>query len=339
MPNSDHANISFVTQERGGGLKSLGGGSMVANRLLQSGFNINALRTNDTLRLREWIQYDTAVVQVAKAKLVGVADLMAAGLVYDLPNALGSTRLEWETDTDMNPASVSMSGISRSQDDEVEYNLVGMPIPIVHKDWTLNIRHLEASRRTGTPLDVTKAQKAGRSVAEQIESILWNGYTGLGSNNTIFGYTNAQFRNTGTSSADWSSGTATDGHNILADVLTMMEAAQADHMYGPYVIYLPIPVFTNLQADFKANSALSIYQRLIEIPGISAIRSTANLTSKNILMVQMTADVVQMVDGIQPTMVQWESHGGMLINFKIIAIMLPRIRNDSEQQSGIVHFS
>jgi hypothetical protein len=38
-------------------------------------------------------------------------------------------------------------------------------------------------------------------------------------------------------------------------------------------------------------------------------------------------------------MVQWDSHGGMVTHFKIIAIMLPRFRNDSENQSGIVHYS
>lgn len=326
------ANVDTITTGKG---ISRGSG-LVAQRLLSSGFNVNSLRTNDTLRKDEWKLYDTAIVSIAKARLIGVGDLMARGLSMSIPNALGVTRIEWETDTDMTPAAVSMSGIANAEDDRLEFSLTGIPVPIVHKDFTLNIRHLEASRRTGQPLDTTMAQKAGRVVAEKIESILWNGYTGLGSNNTIYGYTNAANRNTGSVTASWVTAT---GAQILADVLAMIAKAQADHMYGPYVIYVPIAVFTHLGDDYKAESDKTILQRIKEVSGIEDVKATAELSGTNIIMVQMTADVIQMLDGIQPTMVQWESHGGMVTHFKVIAIMLPRVRNDSEGQSGIVHYS
>jgi uncharacterized linocin/CFP29 family protein len=326
------ANVSLITNAGNG----FTGGGDVAKKLMANGFNINALRTHDTLRKDEWKLYDKEIVQIAKARLIGVGDLVSRGLTYKLANALGVTRLEWENDTDMTPAAVGMSGIQRSQDDRVEFSMTGIPIPIVYKDFTLNIRHLEASRRSGQPLDTTMAMKAGRSVAEKIEDILWNGFTGLGSNNTIYGYRTALNRNTGSVTSTWVTAT---GAQILADVLAMLQKAQDDHMYGPYVLYVPIAVMTNLGNDFKAESDKSIMQRLMEVPGITEIKSTAALTGTNIMLVQMTSDVVQMIDGIQPTMVQWDSHGGMVTHFKIIAIMLPRFRNDSENQSGIVHYS
>lgn len=328
----------FTPNSSGGGqIRGLGGNGFVAQQLLSSGFNVNALRTNDTLRKDEWKLYDTAVVQIAKARLIGVADLMSRGLTMKLNNALGVTRIEWETDTDMTPAAVSMSGIQRAQDDRIEFSLTGIPVPIIHKDFTLNIRHLEASRKTGQALDTTMAQKAGRVVSEKIEDILWNGYAGLGSNNTIYGYTNAANRNTGSgTSGAWI--TTPVGTTILSDVLAMIQKAYDDHMYGPFMLYVPINVMTILGNDFKTNSDKSILQRLLEIEGLESIKATANLSGA-VVLVQMTADVVQMIDGIQPTMVQWDSHGGFVTNFKIIAIMLPRMRNDSEGQSGIVHYT
>lgn len=325
------ANIDIISNS-GNGLS----GGLVAQQLMRNNFNVNALRTNATLRKDEWKLYDTAIVEIAKARLNGVADLMSRGLSFNLPNALGITRLEWETDTDMTPAAVGMSGIARSADDRVEFNLTGMPIPIIYKDWTLNIRQLEASRRTGMPLDTMMAQKAGRVVSEKIEDILWNGYTGLGSNNTIYGYTTAANRNTGSVTATWVTAT---GAQILGDVLAMVQKAYDDHMYGPFVLYVPIAVMTNLGNDFKANGDKSILQRIREVEGIAEVKATSGLTGTNVLLVQMTSDVVQMVNGIQPTMVQWDSHGGMVVNFKVLAIMLPRFRNDSEGQSGIVHYS
>lgn len=337
---TEGANVgAIVTNGKGGG-RVVGfnrtEGALVAQKLLSSGFNVNALRTNDTLRKDEWKLYDKEIVQIAKARLIGVSDLVSRGLTMKLNNALGVTRVEWETDTDMTPANVSMSGIQRAQDDRVEFSLTGIPVPIIHKDFTLNIRHLEASRRSGQPLDTTMAGKAGRVVAEKIEDMLWNGYAGLGSNNTIYGYTNAANRNTGSVTATW---VTTTGANILADTLAMIQKAQDDHMYGPYMLYVPIAVMTNLGNDFKTNSDRSILERIKAVEGIADVRATANLTGTNILLVQLTSDVIQMIDGIQPTMVQWDSHGGMVTNFKVLSIMLPRVRNDSEGQSGIVHYS
>lgn len=328
---SDVANVEIVTNSGG---KTSGG--FVAQTLMANNFNINALRTHDTLRKDEWKLYDTAIVQIAKTRLIGVADLMNAGLSYKLPNALGVTRLEWEMDTDMTPAAVGMSGIQRGQDDRVEFSMTGIPIPIIYKDFSLNIRHLEASRRSGQPLDTMMAQKAGRSVAEKIEDILWNGYAGLGTNNLVYGYRTAAQRNTYLIPLSWALVTTT-GDKILADVQAMINLAQADHMYGPYMIYCSIAAGINLDNDFKANGDKTIRERVLQVEGISGIRSTANLADGQVILVQMTPDVVQMVDGIQPTMVQWDSHGGMVTNFKILAIMLPRFRNDSEGQSGIVH--
>src|SRR4051812_35177411 len=119
MPES--VSIDHVTNI-GGSIK----GGLVAQKLLQSGFNINALRTNDTLRKDEWKLYDTAIVGIAKARLIGVGDLVSRGLTMKLNNALGVTRIEWENDTDLTPAAVSMSGIQRSQDDRIEYSLTGI---------------------------------------------------------------------------------------------------------------------------------------------------------------------------------------------------------------------
>lgn len=318
----------------GGNSRNASGG--VAARMLSSGFNVNALRTNGTLRKDEWIQYDTAVVEVARKRLGAVADLLSAGLRYNLSNALGTTRVEWETISDMDPADITMSGISQSQNDRVVYDLQGLPVPIVHKDFNINVRALEASRKTGQALDVTQAQYASRKVSEQIESMLFNGATVLGSNNTIYGYTTAPARNTGNLSASWLHAT---GEQIVGDILTMISALVADNMYGPYVIYVSAGVYVNMGEDYKAESDKTVLARVLEIPNIQAVRATKDLADGEVVMVQMSSDVVDMIDGLQPTTVEWESHGGFIMHFKVLAIMLPRVRNDYLEQSGIAHFT
>ena len=321
---------------------SAGGGGMsaagdVASRLLQSGFKISALRTNKTLRKDEWIQYDKAVVDVARSRLVGVADLMARGLTYPIADALGVTRVEWELLSDMSPAAVTMSGVEESENDRVTFDLTGIPLPIIHKDFNINIRALHASRKTGQPLDTVQAQVAARKVAEALETILFNGATVLGTNNPIYGYTTAPNRNTGSVTANWS--TVATGSQMLTDLLAMLGKAVGDNMYGPYVMYVSAAAYVRMSDDLKAASDRSIIERLLAVPGLEAIRMSKDLTGTTVLLVQMTRDVVDMIDGIQPTTVEWESHGGMVMHFKVLTIMIPRVRNDQLLNSGIVHYS
>jgi len=51
----------------------------------------------------------------------------------------------------------------------------------------------------------------------------------------------------------------------------------------------------------------------------------------------LTSDVVKMITGMGPTVVQWETQGGMRVHFKVMSIMVPRIAADHELKSGIVH--
>jgi len=333
MTNPANSANMDVIQSNGSGLTALGG---VAQRLLATNFNVNALRTQDVLRKNEWISFDQKVVEVARRRLVAVGDLMAAGLTYDVPNALGVTKVEWETISDLGDATISMSGISQGQNDRPDFQLQSVPLPIIHKDFQISIRGLEASRNLGMPLDTTQAELASRIVAERIETMLFAGSNVAGTTNKIFGYTTQTNRNTGSVTATWVTAT---GEQILTDLLAMINRANVDNMFGPYMLYVPIAVYSKMGNDFKANSDKSILSRLKELPQIIDIKPTVDLAGTNVILVQLTSDVVDMIDGIQPTMVMWESHGGMLLNFKVLAVMVPRVKSDRETQSGIVHYS
>ena len=122
----------------------------------------------------------------------------------------------------------------------------------------------------------------------------------------------------------------------------MVQASLNDHMYGPYVLYVPIDYYNKLADDYKTNSDRTILERVLAIPQITNVRPTENLpggASGKVVLVQMTRDVIDMVDGIQPMPIMWDSNGGMTINFKVMAIMVPRIKSDHLGRSGITQFS
>lgn len=314
--------------------KGFGG---VAAKLLASGFKVNSLRTNTTLRKDDWKHYDTAVVKAAQQRLVGVADLMSRGLSFTIPNGLGKTVLEYEDMSDIEDAQVSMDAITRAKKDRVEYSLKYLPLPIIHADFTLNARQIEASRTSGTPLDTTMAERAARKVAEKAEKILFTGlntYTFGGG--SIYGYMDFPNRNTVSLGTAWTSDTAA---NILTDVLNMKQASINARHYGPWVLYVPTAYEIVMDKDYDTTRGNTIRQRILGISNIVDVKVADFLTAGNVILAEMQSDTVRMVEGLPITTVEWEEQGGMMFQFKVMTILVPQLRADQDSRCGITHLS
>ncbi len=311
----------------------------VIRRLIANDMNPAALRTNDVLFNRDWIAVDQKIIMVARQRLVGVADLFAKGLTYPIAQALGVTRIEWEKISDMGTADVNMSGVAEGENDRILWDLDYLPLPIVHKNFNLNIRALTASRRMGHPIDTTQVALATRIVVEKLEDILFNGGLNVGSQGQVYGYTNAPNAKTGILGGDWStSGTTYTGEQRLADLQTIFDALgnAPNYMKGPYMIYMPTAWYNRLGDDFKTYSDRTILERFLAMPQVQGIKPSSNLdTAGKMVVIQMTDDVVDLIDGIQPMAVSWPSEGGMVENFKIMAILVPRLKSTYSGQSGV----
>jgi len=332
---SNGAQVDIITSQ-GGSLKSSG---PVGMRLLQNNFNVNALRTNDVLRKDEWKQYDDALIEVALKRMPLVQELVSRGLTFNIPGGLGTTILEWEDVSDMNPAEVSMSGVTAGETDALEFDLLSMPLPIIHKGFNINVRKLHASRATGQALDVTQASICGRKVAETTETMVIEGHaTRLGSS-VIYGLDTVPNSSAVTATLLWDTTTIPAGY--LANVLTAVAALQADFMYGPYVLMVNYTTHNRMQNDYdvSGSSLLTTMERLLRTEGVDKIIPSTDVPANHAYVVQLTRDVIDEVIGLQPTTVQWESHGGFMMHFKVMSIMIPRVRFTQTLQSGIAIIS
>lgn len=298
-----------------------------------------ALRTADTLRHEEWKFFDEELVKEATIRLVGVADLIGRGLTINVPNALGKTVFGYEKLTDMSPATTSLDGISRTDNDRQEFDLSQLPLPITHKDFFINLRVLAASREKGEALDTTQVGTAGRVVSEQLENMLFNGGKTFGGM-PIYGYRTHPDRNTSAfgGGESWEEA-GKSGEEMLVDLQTMKTGLHADRMFGPYWLYVPADAAVKLDGDFKSNSDKTIRQRLEEVDGILGVRVADQLPTKNVLLVQATKDVTCWVNGESLQTIQWDEYGGFEINFKAFAIGVPLIRSDAAGRSGVFHMS
>lgn len=316
----------------------LTGGGSPARMLVKNNGNIGCLRTNDVLRKQEWELLDETLTGIARQRLIGINDIRAAGFVDNL-GGLGVLISQYEQLGDMSDADVDYAGVTEGEKDSVTFELVSVPVPIIHKDFSISIRRLAASQgpsSIGQPLDRTQVSVATEKVVEQMEEILFNGFTGgklLG--NALNGYTNATNVNTTTGGADW--GTAT---NVTTNVLQMIADLESDRYYGgPWVLYVSTVQFGQLRAFFTDGSGDQILDRLSRIQGLQAIRPGDRLTDGTAVMVTMRRDVVDLQIGQDLTVVEWDSKGGMLFNFKVMTALAPRVKSDAAGNSGITKIS
>lgn len=340
-----HHMMTPAAMDSGRGFMSGATGRWAGEQLLRAASEGNELtpgllRTAAVLRRDEWIHFDEQLNMAAQMRLAAVQDLVQMGLTRSLSNALGKTLYEYERVGEMGDAVVSLDGLVRSEFEALEFTPHYLPLPITHKDFFFNIRNLSASRSRGESLDVTHIRWAGQRVAEKTESLLVNGYPSKTfAGVSIYGYTTHPDRNTtsfGTGGA-WT-GSKT-GEQILTDLLTMIGLLQADKHYGPYMLYVGADADTKLSEDFKANSDKSIRGRLLETSQLRGIRTLDTLANGNVLLVNMSDDVVVMIDGERFQTIMWDIHGGMGVNFKAFCIQVPLVRNGIEGRSGIVHMS
>ena len=304
-----------------------------AERFLASGLSINSLRTNNLLRKEEWVELDTALLQVAQERLTGIEDLRARGLIHNL-GGLGTLLSQWESQSDMTDAQIDMGGDTAGQEDTIEFKLHSVPVPIVHKDFRLNIRRLEASRRLGEGLDVTQGTVAARKVAEALESMLFNGAGLTVDGNAIYGYTTHPDRNTGTATGSW----ATIA-NIYSTVLNMIRDAQTDRMFGPYYLYTAGNVWPDLLQVYDDGSGQTARDRVLGIPGLEDVRVSERLEDGEAVLVQMTRDTIDLAVAQDIVPVEWSTVGGMISHYKVMAVMVPRLKVDQGGRMGLVHYS
>ena len=304
---------------------------------LQGGQMLTDMIANaNTLRHDEWAEWDLALVDVARERLNGIADLRAQGLVTNL-RGLGTTMSFYERTGDMLAAEVSLDGITKSNADRLTFDQVGVPVPLFHKDFSIGIRLLEASRTRGESLSTTQVRVATRLVADGLESALFNGIPGFNVDGSqVYGYTTHPSRNTVTlAGSGW---TTAAGRDVTGDVGKMLDAAYGDNYFGPFYLYVAKNVWAAIQQDYSAEKAGTFKNRIEAFPDIMMVRAGDWLPAGNVVLVQMTSDVVDLAIGQDIVAIE-HMYNGMETVFKVFAAMAPRVKSDRNGSSGVVHGS
>ena len=301
------------------------------------------IHANATLRKDEWVDLEDTIIESARERLVIVDDLQSAGLTYNV-GGLGTLISEWETASEITDAEITMDGESTAGKDRQEFGLNGVPIPVIQKPFTIGERMLMASRQRGASLDVTTGTEAARAVARMSEKMVFNGAS-IGANNsagqryTIPGLTNFAGRET-YSISDWSDDANVTPEDIFTEILEMVQQMETDaRHFGPFTIYIPGEYAYRFRQDFKEYSDKTLMERVTDEDVISRVRVSDVLSSGNVVMVQMERTVLDLAIASDVTTVQWESGSGWTNHFQVFASWAPRLKQDYDGRTGIMHAS
>lgn len=240
--------------------------------------------------------------------------------------------------TDISEANVSMSAKSQSQNDRVTYDLVSIPLPLVHKEFEFDSRELAISRNLGAGQDVQTISLAAERVAEKLEQIALGltSFTYAGA--TMYGLTNFPSRNTGAFLNPSVSGWTPE--MLYNSVIQMMKVANDDFHYGPYHLFYSTGLMAPLMRNFSTNyQGGSLINNIRSLPGISGVSQLDYLTGNQLILVQLSPMTAQILVGMDVTLVQWSENGGLTDKFRVMGMMVPLMKTDVNSNTGIVHFT
>ncbi len=193
---------------------------------------------------------------------------------------------------------------------------------------------------------------------------------GYGRTSSVYGYLNfpaviTKINMTAPTTGSWTPETTQVEFN------TCLNTLRGYKFYGPFMVYTSTDWDPYMDGDYyvaKTSGAvaptITLRDRLRKIDGINDVRrldmlfaSTTGLSSRGpggenltgggggvatgawpftLIFVQMTPDVARWVSGMDITTVQWETVGGMQLNFKVLTIGVPQIRADYYSNCGIL---
>lgn len=298
-----------------------------------------ALTGNATLRKDEWERIDERVNMVLRERLTVADDLRNRGLVE--PVSLGTIIRITERVSDFDTAELSFDGDTAPQRDRPNFERDAIPVPVISKDFSISWRQLDASRTRGEALDVTAAEIAARKVRDRLQALITSGLTTGGpTGGGIPGLTTASNRLTADLSNVWDGGSGTP----IADTESMLQEAYTNNLFGPFVMYVPKNYWSTIQADYETSGGAvinrTIMERILAFEDIETIRPLDSLPDDEVLLVQMTRDVIDFSEAVSVTTVQWEKNP-MVTNFRVLMVGGPQIKSieteDGTTIHGIVH--
>lgn len=297
--------------------------------------NDAAFVANSVLDKREWAELDRTIFEMVKLRRNGVEDLRSRGLTTT--TTLAEMLSQFRMATERVRPTVSMDGRTRADRDRTDRVVYSVPIPIIRGDYDIGRRELDASRKLGASLDTFEAGEAASSVAEEEERLLFNGDASIVVHGgTIYGYTTLPARDTATA-AVYGGGDFGTISEILPTYLGALAALAAKRYHGPFVSYVALTQYHEMLDTYTDGTGQTALARVKLLPQIDDVKPSDFLAAGNMVLVQMTPNVVDWRIALDVENREWVSGDQMSLMYCVLSAATPRLKTDSDGNAGIAH--
>ena len=291
--------------------------------------------SNALLRYDEWKAFDNVIEPLVRQRTSVFQKLVAMTPPMVMNDAMNHTVLQWQLRDNFGQAQISMDPARRTTTEQGNYDTRYMPLPIIHSDFSFSLRDLLISRNGGPGLDTTAMQEAAFAIAEKVERLTIGleetCYFGGG---YIYGLTNHPDRMTATlTDPEDDAWTVELFCNELVDLTTTMYNARR---YGPYHVLYGAGWMSYMQRRYNEFDSTTLANAVRKLDRIASFEQADFLTGLQLIIIEPQAKFVRAVIGMNPTPIQW-SNTPFDVQMKLMAILLPQIRDDYNGDTGILH--
>jgi len=305
----------------------------------------NALASNaSTLERDEYETLSDRIIQTYKRNLVGLADLQEQGLTRNVSLA---TQVDlWQTVTEVTEADITMDGEDQANNDRIQYDTQGVPIPIVHKDFRIPQRELQTSRNMGNDLRTDTAAEVSRAVTEMAEQMLFQGWnpavdTARGDNWQVYGYTDSAVSASVSGSDFGTEGNIRD--TFTASIDKLMDENNQSPAGDGFLTYISQTQYRQYRnaIDPDGDGNLTVRERVenefdMELGPIQSVPDYV-LPDGEMVMVNPAPDVVELALAEDMQTLEWSSGSGMTNFYKVLWAGAPEIKTDANGNKGVAH--
>ena len=266
------------------------------------------------------------------------SDFMGAGL--NIPDPWGTLEFPYASVSDIDKLQMDIGGGSTIEDQKSERKQTRIPIPMLYGGYSVERRVFEASSRNiGGGLDVVSTRSLMKAFMYRIEDVLGGfGSTYSWDGGTLAGFLNyAGTKNTQTRGANWAdAATDADKAHVLNDIVKASTTLRKENMPGPFMVYVPLECKALLSRDWKANSSISVRERLVRDADVVDVRIVDRMPDDKYLVTSLSPQNAQYLDGFAPQPLIYMSQDSMTVHVRIFSIFSFAIFESFAGKTGYV---
>lgn len=241
-------------------------------------------------------------------------------------------------ESDLAPARQSMNPMVTPELIDLDYNHIGIPLPMVYEDTQIDMRTGGVPMPGGGTLSMRWGAVASQKIAEAHEKNLISGNSAIasadeqGNVRTIYGYTTHPQRNQVPPTAAWATFDV-----VNASFQAYYAALRNNFFYGPYMCYVGDTAWQILQNRNLGGSERTWRMLLLDSMELTDIKFSHDVAVDELVMVDLVPQTVTWVQSADVQASDWDAMGIFGTNIRMWSIASPHVKATYGGKSGVVH--